>query len=373
MTTTLRHIARQLLGIPFFIIVVGSFRLAAQSVPGPPLTASQTISPADSRIQIIGRVDAHDPAKVRIAYPGVTLQFRFTGDLAMVELTSAADDTYVSVIVEGGKPQVHRLSKGVNEIAISAADLAPGPHTVEVVKRTETWQGVLTFTGLRLGTGAALVAPPPLPVRKLLFIGDSVTCGAGVDNYPVCPAENNRHSNGYDAYGMVLGRRLDAQAELVCYGGRGVVRDYLGHRGMQAPQFFNYSVVSDDENLRAKWTDDGWTPDAVVISLGTNDWNLQKSDPIPEQEFVSDYLGLVRDVRKHYPHAWIVLTQGSIVSDPLLSQYVQETVMRAADPHVVWFASRHFPGSTCDAHPDKMQHIEIADDLEVELRKLLGW
>jgi hypothetical protein len=111
----------------------------------------------------------------------------------------------------------------------------------------------------------------------------------------------------------------------------------------------------------------------VVISLGTNDWNLQKSDPLTEDEFVGKYVGLLRDVRTHYSRAWIVLTQGSIVRDPMLSQWVQETVKRMNDPRVVWFASRHFPGSTCDAHPDKMQHLQIADDFEAELRKLLGW
>jgi hypothetical protein len=59
-----------------------------------------------------------------------------------------------------------------------------------------------------------------------------------------------------------------------------------------------------------------------------------------------------------------VLTQGSIVTDPALSPWVQETVKRMNDPRVVWFASRHFPGSSCDPHPDKMPHLEIADDLE---------
>ena len=335
---------------------------------------SSIISSTDPRLQIIGRVDRSDPDHVRIAYPGVTLRFRFTGDIAVVQLASDHDDTYVTSIIEGGKPQVHRLAKGPNEIEISAADLGPGPHSVQVVKRTEPWQGTLTFTGLRLGTNASLTDPPPLPQRKLLFIGDSVTCGAGVDNWPVCPTENNRHSNGYDAYGMVLGRRLDAQSELVCHGGRGVVRDYLGHRNvLNAPQFFAYSIPSDDPAAQAKWVDDGWTPDAVIISLGTNDWNLQKTDPLTEEEFVGKYLGLVRDVRAHYPHARIVLTQGSIVTDPVLSQWVQETLKRMNDPRVVWFASRHFPGSTCDAHPDKMQHLQIADDLEAELRKLLGW
>ena len=335
---------------------------------------AESVPLSDSRIQIIGRVDARDSAHVRMAYPGVTVRFRFTGALAEVDLTSDADDTYVATVVEGGTPQVHHLIRGENRIAISAEGLGLGSHTVEVVKRTETWQGVLTFTGAHLGTGAELVAPPPLPTRKLLFIGDSVTCGAGVDNYPGCPAENNRHSNAYDAYSMLLGRRLDAQSILVCYGGRGVVRDYLGLRDvLNAPQFFNYSIPTDNLAQRAKWTDDGWTPDAVVISLGTNDWNLQKSNPIPEEEFVSKYVGLVRDVRKHYAKAWIVVTQGSIVSDPVLSQWVQETVERVNDPHVIWFASRHFPGSSCDAHPDKMQHQQIADDLEVKLRELLQW
>ena len=344
--------------------------LAAQTFAATP----STISPTDPHIQIIGRVDRSDPADIRIAYPGVTLRFRFSGDLAVAQLTSDHDDTYVAVIVEGGKPQIHRLGKGDNEIIVSTADLGPGPHTVQVVKRTEPWQGTLTFEGIRLGTGAALVDPPPLPERKLLFIGDSVTCGAGVDNLPICPAETNRHSNGYDAYGMVLGRRLDAQSELVCYGGRGVVRDYLGHRNvLNAPQFFHYAIPADDPAHAAKWVDDGWTPDAVVISLGTNDWNLQKTDPLTKEEFVSKYLGLVRDVRKHYPRAWIVLTQGSIVADPVLSQWVQDTVKQMNDSRVVWLASRHFSGSTCDAHPDKMQHLEIANDLEVELRKLLGW
>jgi hypothetical protein len=336
--------------------------------------AADIIAPGDPRIQIIGRVDRTDPAHVRMQYPGVAIRFRFTGDLAVAQIFSDSDNASVTLIVEGTKLQIHHLVKGANELAISAADLGPGPHTVEIVKRNGSWQGITVFEGLRLGNSASLIKPPPLPSRKLLFIGDSVTCGEGVDNYPVCPGDLYRSANAYDVNGMVLGRRLDAQSELVCFGGRGVVRDWQGHRDvLNAPQFFNYSIPADDPAQRAKWTDDGWIPDAVVISLGTNDWNLQKTGPLTEEEFVSKYVGLVRDVRTHFPKAWIVLTQGSIVSDPVLSEWVQDTVKRVKDARVVWFASRHFPGSTCDAHPDKMQQLQMADDFEIELRKLLGW
>src|SRR3974390_1480259 len=226
-------------GLPCFVILL----LAASAVAAPPDTAPPVIAPTDSRIQIIARVDRSAPAHVRMMYPGVPLRFRFTGDLAAVQITSDSDDAYVTASVESGKPQIHRLTKGSNEVAISASGLGSGPHTVEVVKRNGSWQGITVFDGLRLGTGAALVAPPPLPARKLLFIGDSVTCGEVIDNYPVCAGDLHRSANAYDAYGLVLGRRLDAQSELVCYGGRGVVRDWQGHRDvLNAPQFFAYSI-----------------------------------------------------------------------------------------------------------------------------------
>ena len=51
--------------------------------------AGDPISPTDPHIQIIGRVDARDPARVRIGYPGVTVRFRFTGTLAVVGIAIA--------------------------------------------------------------------------------------------------------------------------------------------------------------------------------------------------------------------------------------------------------------------------------------------
>ena len=68
----------------FILIMVASTLMLAATPP--------TIPPTDPRIQFIGRVDRSDPDRLRIAYPGVTLRFRFTGDLAVVQLTSDLDD-----------------------------------------------------------------------------------------------------------------------------------------------------------------------------------------------------------------------------------------------------------------------------------------
>jgi hypothetical protein len=56
----------------------------------------------------------------------------------------------------------------------------------------------------------------------MMFIGDSVTCGAGIGNRADCSADPERLANdAYEACGMLLRRRLDTQSQLVCYGRRG--------------------------------------------------------------------------------------------------------------------------------------------------------
>src|SRR3974377_693176 len=79
-------------GLLCFVILL----LAASAVAAPPDSDSPVLAPTHSRLQIIGRVDRSDPAHVRMMYPGVTLRFRFTGDLAAVLLTSDSEHAYVT-------------------------------------------------------------------------------------------------------------------------------------------------------------------------------------------------------------------------------------------------------------------------------------
>lgn len=346
----------------------------AQSAPAQPSQSAGTevvsISPADSRISYMGRVDDRDPARPRIGYPGVTIRFRFDGRSAVVRMSTDSENAYVAVILDGGEPVMHHLAKGANSITLEAK--AAGPHAAEIVKRTETWQGIITFEGVTLAKDGGMLAALPLPARKLMFIGDSVTCGAGIEHV-TCKEDGFKPSDGYDSYGMLLGRRLDAQAHLVCFGGRGVVRDYRGLRDvLNAPQFFDLAIAADGAQ-GAPWQHARFTPDGIVISLGTNDWNKQKDDPLTEQEFVGTYLKFIPAIRAQYPMAEIFLTQGSITGDPLLREWVREAVTKSHDAHVHWLESKHYPGSECDAHPTKADHRRIADDFEPEMRMVLGW
>jgi lysophospholipase L1-like esterase len=333
--------------------------------------------PNDDRIQLIGRIDDRNPLKPRLAYPGTEIRFRMHGPLLHFVVSSDSDKSALTIVVDHGAPRLRLLQKGTNDLALAATP-AEGDHTFEIIKRTETWQGILTFESVNLPEGASLLPPPVRPVRKLMFVGDSVTCGAGVNNNATCKSDpENPANDAYNSYGLLLGRRLDAETQLVCYGGRGLVRDYRGlgiaDNVLNAPEFLTLSIPSDAPEGRVAWDATRFQPDAIVFSLGTNDFNLQKTKPLDEQRWVEAYVGLLRSARALYPKAKFLVTEGAIVTDPLLRSMLQKVAAQSADPLVSYVPSQHYPGNGCDGHPTAAQHLQMTDDFEPIFRTQLGW
>lgn len=351
---------------------------------GPPAGADgDRIRPNDPRILWMGRVDASDPMHPRFGYPGVTLRLRFTGPSLHGTFTSHPGSNYFQVSVNGGSPSLLELPSGRHEIALATA-LGTGPHTVDIVKATETWQGTVALVGFRLGPGGALQQPPPLPERKLLIIGDSVTCGAEINRAPPCADRPPTFkASPYDSYGMRLARQLDAQVHLVCFGGRGLIGDWSGRRNvMDARRFYDLSVPDESQKSPPVWAHSVYTPDAVIVSLGTNDFNLNRGHLPSREEYVSAYAQFVTSIRADYPRALILLTEGAMLTDAwnpslkpksALSAYIADTVARLHDPRVVHTESVNYPGDACDSHPTREQHDAMATDLRSVLSRHLGW
>jgi Carbohydrate esterase 2 N-terminal/GDSL-like Lipase/Acylhydrolase family len=340
---------------------------------------ARLVAASDPSVVIVGRFARADAGAVRLGYPGVTLRVDFEGTWLSMRAISSTPDNRVAVLVDGGEPRVVRLPQG-ESTTLLAEGLTPGTHSVDVVRRTETWQGLLTVRGFVLASDGRLLPPSPLPRRRMLFIGDSVTCGEGVDRPPTCIKDAAAFSNAYLSYGMLLARRFDAQCHLVCYGGRGVLRDWQGKRDvLHAPQFFDLALP--EETAAATWDHAAYTPDVVFVSLGTNDFNIALGPPPEREEFVATYVRFVRAIRARYPEAQVLLTEGAIINDgdpqhpqkTVLREYLNETARRVGDARVHVIPSTHYPGDACDGHPTGAQHAAMARDLEAPIRELLGW
>ncbi len=358
-----------------FTLSVAAIGLSAT----PALAAKRATKPADAPSEVPalspflsfeGRTAKMVSGVVRAGFPGVVLRARIDGPRLVLHTTASTENLYLDIRIDGAAPKRVHLAKGALDLVVY--DGPAGEHSVEIARRNESWEGVWDLTGAST-PGGRFLPPPPLPPKRLMFIGDSITCGAACDVARDDPREDMTVNDAQKTYAKLLSGRLNAQCHLVAYGGRGVIRDWQGIRDTRnAPQF--YELAAPDEPTMI-WNPADYVPDAIVVMLGTNDFNQGIPD---ENEFINAYVEFVDKVRRDAPRAMILLTDSPIVSDgdlpkrTVLTAYVNEVVRRANSPLVAHAPVSHYPGRPGNGHPIAEDHVAIATELEPLLRKALA-
>ncbi|MET0322729.1 MAG: xylan esterase, partial [Duganella sp.] len=226
--------------------------------------AAASIPAADPHVARMGRSAIAADGAARFGYPGVSFYASFDGTRLAVDAEASGDNSYLDVIVDGGAPRKLHLARGAQTVVL-AQDLARTGHTVEVVNRSETWHGTATFK--RFDTDGSWLPAPELPQRKLLVLGDSVTCGEAIDRVP---GEKKQPSwwNPRASYGMLLARDLRAQVQLVCAGGRGLVRTWDNRTDLlKLPDYYQLAIA--DQQAQVAWDQRDYRPDLILVAIGT--------------------------------------------------------------------------------------------------------
>lgn len=340
---------------------------ACTSAPPPPATTQ--LSASDSLITHIGRTHTNDDKSQTFGFPGVTFITEVEGTKLSANLHSSEGNSWIDVIVDGGTPQTIKVPQQATEIELFNFPTA-AKHRVEITHRSENWHGNVTLKELSV-TGGGFFAAPALPKRKMLVLGDSVTCGEAIDRV-AGEEKNTRWWNARESYGMLTAKALNAQVNLVCWGGRGLIRSWNGKTDdANLPDFYEYAVG--DNNPAYKWDHKQYQPDLIVSAIGTNDF----SQGIPEREtYVTAYVKLINKLLANHPKAHIALTEGAILNNEkkaALIDYIREAISRVNDSRVHQVTSTHYPGDASDAHPTKEQHAAMAKDLAPQLKSLMDW
>lgn len=305
----------------------------------------------------------------RFSWPGTGFGARFDGTGLKVSLKTNAVD-YFQLIVDD---QVSLLTTqpGQHEYEL-AKSLPLGVHSVELWRRTEANAGSVELGGISF-QGNLLA--PRASSKRLEVVGDSISVGFGIE----CQTQNEPFSyateNNYQTYQAVAARSLEAELLTLAWSGIGMWRDVGGSTEAtnQMPARYLRTLGNEAESV---WDFARYTPGAVVVHLGTNDF--AKGDP--GQPFVDAYLRFVAGLRDRYPQARVYLAVSPMLGGERRTALkahlaeVQSARVSAGDHNVALLEfAEPAAGAWGCGHPNGATHLLMADVLEQALRRDLGW
>jgi len=366
--------------ITFCILMVALAPLAAAAeLSKPPVVV---VPASDPRIQYIGRFDVSNPDAPRFAWSGSIIKARYKAERITLLLkddppANRTDDSgapfrnWFDVLIDGHLAVTIVASPNRTRYEIPRP-LDNGPHTITVFKRTEAVVGVCTFLGFELSEGGRLLDPPARPARRIEFIGDSITAGLDVVKVGAgvftLAAENNRLD-----YSAVAARRLSAESICIAYSGNGIYCNAGGGKHDIMPVLYERIIPQEPGS---RWDFTRWTPQVVVIHLGSNDVGAAVSGLCTDdfQLYIDSYVNFVARVRKQYPQAHIFCMIGPVLWHvDLLTKLpgaTVETFRKKGDIKVHYLQCDDIGG---DLHPDVANQRKMADMLVKAIAAETGW
>ena len=312
-------------------------------------------------LNIGGRVASAPDGAYDFGWPGVYFEGRFTGSSVEVVVDTGGEHLAVSVDVVR---KVELTKSGHTRLKLDR--LGPGEHVVRLDKLTESQSGSSRFQGFFVGEGSEALPAPSRP-RRIEFIGDSHTVGYGVRSASRDCTESQVHdlTDTSLAFGPILARRLDADYRIVAFSGRGVVRNYNGVApGQPMPALFP-RLIPGQEQPRVG-ADDAWSPDVLVIGLGTNDFSTPLNPGEPwaneaalRQDYRDRYVAFIQALKASRPKARVFLIAGDTFAEDV-AQVADRTGARAV-------RITDMDRGACHWHPSVADQRMMADRLEAAI------
>ena len=347
--------------VPFPVAPEPAFR----AVTGP-------VEISDGQVKILGRSRAGASGGIELFYSGSGFTFQFEGTAAYATLSAPsmgeAYQPYVRVLVDGKETADFAVSD--KKEYVLAEGLSNGRHTVEVIKRTECFCAVTAHT-LRLPDGARLSERLADSVRKIEFIGDSITCGYG----NIAPSGETAFKTQYEdqtsTFSYLLGKRFGADIRLVAQSGNGISRNNGGGTANLIPALYPRVAGAGS----AAYDFSSWQADVVCINLGTND---EASGKATKEDFIAKSVGFLKTVRQAYPNAVILWSYGTMINgySSHIRQAIEEYSRETGDMRVSYLqldAISSSDGYGTHGHPNAVTNRKTADVMAARIQELTGW
>ena len=353
----------------------------------------KTYLPSKDNIKPLGRTCFIDNT-LWMAFSGTGAAFTFRGTKAVV--TMLADDTAdvsgneenwcrIAVYVNGSRVVDAMMDQHRKEFLIFESE-QPMDCSVEVVKLSETAMSTVGIESISLDAEDGIHPTAEKP-HFVEIVGDSITCGYGVDDEV---AEHHFVTGTEDvtrAYAYRTAQALGVDYSLVSISGYGIISGYVDSDQppkpeQTIPQYyeklgFSYGKFKGHSPAETPW-DFSRKPDLVVINLGTNDDSYTQDHADRQEIYKNTYVEFLKLVRSRNPRAKILCVLG-IMGDrlfPVVEKVVRDYSAETGDHNIdtmKFDVQLVEDGYVADWHPTAVTHGKAAEKLTQKIKELMGW
>ena len=352
--------------------------------------SQKNFSADEQHVKLIGRTgEAEGIRWLALSASGV--EFTFTGTSAAFTIvgdnmtTNVEKQARYAVYINGEQTMDNLVDSAEATVTVFTADEA-AETTVKLLKLSEAQESTMGIKDISI-TSIGEAKPTAEKDLKIEFIGDSITCGYGVDD-----EDRDHHfkcstEDATKAYAFKTAQALDADYSLVSYSGNGIISGYSNDGNKVTSQLVpdvytkfakswgNYNGMFNVSDL--DWDFSKFQPNYVVINLGTNDASYTKGDKEKVQDYIDQYVEFLKVIREKNPDAHIICSLGVMGADLMVGvkkaaeKYTEET----GDTNVSTFQYKTQDGNAngyaADWHPTAKTHDIAAAELTEYIKSLM--
>ena len=278
------------------------------------------------------------------------------------------------------------LDKTASDIVLFQSEIEK-TVVIKVLKLSECAFGYAGLKTLEIeGTLRKGRAIEERKIPKIEFIGDSITCGYGLEGTWNVDSFCTSQERPDKAYAFLTARALNADFMLCSWSGIGITSNYVDPETVMLPEtqwlmpgVWPYTDKSGELRLKREphvWDEQKFSPDIVVINLGTNDASWVRGIEDRRLAYVSGLRQLIEAVHRRSPDAKICCCLG-IMGQELCESVSEACKLFARDfPSVtiktlMFDVQKEEDGIGADWHPSAITHKKAAQKLADTLIELL--
>ena len=219
---------------------------------------------------------------------------------------------------------------------------------------------------------------------RIEFIGDSITCGYGLEGLWEKDTFTTQQERPDKAYAFLTAQALGAEFQLCSWSGIGITSNYVDPMTVMLPETSwlmpaCWPYTDKKGQLRLKQEPEVWDcakfpPDIVVINLGTNDISWVRGKEDRRLAYVSGLRQLIEAVHRRSPKAKICCCLG-IMGQELCKSVSEACRLFSKDFPAVQIKAVRFDlqkeedGIGADWHPSAVTHKKAAKKLTAALKE----